>query len=151
MALTERLAARGHTGRVVRGLCWLAVVGSWALCGLAAHAALQSPGEGQRGQRVFQHCYACHSVQPGELNLPGPNLHGVVGRTAGTLASFEDYSGAMRAAGRRGLIWNAQTLDAFLEDPERVVPGTSMTFVGLRSKPDRDAVIAHVQQAKPRR
>jgi hypothetical protein len=79
MALTERLAARGHTGRVVRELCWLAVVGSWALCGLAAHAALQSPGEGQRGQRVFQHCYACHSVQPGELNLLGRIFTGWLG------------------------------------------------------------------------
>jgi cytochrome c len=72
-----------------------------------------------------------------------------MGRTAGTLASFQDYSEAMRAAGRRGLVWNAPTLDAFLEDPERLVPGTSMNFVGLRSKSDRDDVIAYVQTAMP--
>jgi cytochrome c len=133
----------------VRVLFWLAVAGAGTLLGIAAPAGLQDTGDAPRGQKVFQHCYACHSVDSSEANLPGPNLAGVIGRTAGTLVSFQDYSEAMKAAGQRGLVWNAQTLDAFLEDPERLVPGTSMNFVGLRSKSDRDDVIAYVQQARP--
>jgi cytochrome c len=88
-------------------------------------------------------------VDPGELHFQGPNLAGVIGRTAGTLAFFADYSEAMKAAGRRGLVWNVLTLDAFLEEPERVVPDTRMNFVGLRSKQDRDDVIAYLQKATP--
>jgi cytochrome c len=83
------------------------------------------------------------------MNLEGPNLAGVIGRTAGTLATFPDYSEAMKAAGRRGLVWDARTLEAFLEEPERVVPDTRMNFAGLRSKQDRDDVIAYLQRATP--
>jgi cytochrome c len=115
--------------------------------GIVARAGHAGTGDAQRGQKVFQQCYACHSVDPGESNLQGPNLAGVMGRIAGTLASFPDYSEAMKAAGRDGLVWNVRTLDAFLEDPARVVPDTNMSFVGLRSKPDRDDVIAYLQKA----
>ena len=52
------------------------------------------------GEALFQRCYACHSVDPAEQGLPGPNLAGVVGRRAGAQAGF-DYSPAMRAAGAR--------------------------------------------------
>jgi cytochrome c len=145
----ETTTGRARTSCPVRGLLCLAMGSVFALFGVTAHAGRQSAGDMQRGQQVFQRCYACHSVEPGEANLEGPNLAGVIGRTAGTLASFTDYSEAMKAAGRRGLVWNARTLDAFLEEPERVVPDTRMNFVGLRSKQDRDDVIAYLQQATP--
>ena len=103
--------------------------------------------EAGTGARAFQKCYACHSVEPGEHGLPGPNLHGVVGRPAGTLDGF-DYSEAMIEAGReRGLVWTATTLDAFLADPEGTVPGTSMALAGLADPAERAAVIGHVADA----
>jgi cytochrome c len=135
--------------QAIRATLWLAVAGIEAFLGGMASAGLHGMGDAARGQTIFQRCYACHSMDPGEVHLQGPNLAGVTGRTAGTLASFQDYSEAMRVAGRDGLVWNAQTLDAFLEDPERLVPGTSMNFVGLRSELDRADVIAYVQQARP--
>ena len=102
-----------------------------------------------RGERVFQRCYACHSVQPGEDKLPGPNLRCLLGRPAGALAGFE-FSPALTEAGRaRGLVWTRETLDAFLADPQRVVPGTQMTLPGLPGPGDRRDVIDYLAQAGP--
>jgi cytochrome c len=90
----------------------------------------------------------CQSTPAGS-NLQGPNLAGLIGHTAGMLGSFAGYSEAMKAAGRGGLVWTVSTLDAFLEDPSEMVPGTSMSSIGLRSKADRDDVIASLQKALP--
>ncbi len=60
-------------------------------------AAAQA-GDAEKGERVFQRCYSCHSVVAGENKLQGPNLRGVIGRTAGTLPGFE-YSPATIGAG----------------------------------------------------
>lgn len=103
----------------------------------AAHAG----AEAARGERVFQRCYACHSVVAGEDKLPGPNLRGVLGRRAGTLRGFE-FSPAMVEAGARGVVWGRRTLDAFLANPEAVVPGTTMGLpTGLPRADDRRDVI----------
>lgn len=105
-------------------------------------------GDPGRGERTFQQCYACHSVDPEELDLPGPNLAGVLGRRAGTWAQFA-YSPAMRTAGgERGLVWTRETLDAFLADPQGFLPGTSMAYVGLREPSVRADVIAYLVRGK---
>jgi cytochrome c len=137
-----------HVWRPLRRPCWLAVAVSSVsvVIVVVAHAGQAGSGDAQRGQKTFQQRYACHSVASTELNLPAPNLAGVIGRTAGTLASFADYSEAMKAAGRGGLVWNVRTLDAFLEDPTHVVRDTNMSFIGLRLKPNRDDVIAYLQR-----
>lgn len=111
---------------------------------LAAYAGIAHAGEGDpvRGERVFQQCYACHSVQPGEDDLPGPNLAGVVGRAAGR-AGF-DYSPALRAAAAGGLVWTREALDAFLRDPKAALAGTSMSYVGLNDARARADVIAYL-------
>jgi len=96
------------------------------------------------GELAFQKCYSCHSVDPAETNLPGPNLAGVVGRRAAALGSFE-YSPAMQAAGRNRLTWDETTLDRFLADPEANLPGTSMAFPGLKSADERRAVIGYLK------
>jgi cytochrome c len=74
---------------------------------------------------AFNYCISCHSVDPAETGLPAPNLDGVVGRRAGSLADF-DYSPAMRAASEKGLVWTRETLKAFLANPQAVMPGTAM-------------------------
>jgi cytochrome c len=102
-----------------------------------------------RGERVFQRCYACHSVDPAEGKLPGPNLHCVLGRHAGVLPGFE-FSPAMAEAGRaRGLVWTRETLDAFLADPQHLVPGTEMSLPGLPDPTDRRDVIDYLAQVGP--
>jgi cytochrome c len=116
-----------------------------AACALAVLApALRADPE--RGERVFQRCYACHSVKAGEDKLPGPSLRGVLGRRAGTLPGFE-FSPAMTAAGRGGLVWSRETLDRFLTDPERLVPGTAMIVPPLTDAEQRRDVIDYIERA----
>ncbi len=106
-----------------------------------------APSVAARGERVFQRCYACHSVVAGEDRLPGPNLRGVLGRRAGTLLGFEFSPAMIEAGAARGLVWTRATLDAFLADPERVVPGTTMAMPGLPDADDRRDVVDYLEQA----
>jgi cytochrome c len=102
-----------------------------------------------RGERVFQRCYACHSVVPGENNLPGPNLRCLMGRRAGTLPGFH-FSPAMTEAGTaRELVWTRATVDAFLVDPQRVVPGAAMWIPGLSAAQDRGDLIDYLERVGP--
>ena len=102
------------------------------------------------GERVFQRCYACHSVVAGEDKLPGPNLRGVIGRRAGTLPGFEFSPAMVEAGASRGLVWTRATLDAFLADPQRLIPGTAMGMPGLPDDGDRRDVIDYLEQAGKR-
>jgi cytochrome c len=121
----------------------LALLALWPLAQLVAHA------DPVRGERVFQRCYACHSVVAGEENLPGPSLRCVLGRRAGTLPGFR-YSPAMIEAGAtHDLVWTRGTLDAFLVDPLRVVPETAMSMPGLPGAEDRRDVIDYLERVGP--
>jgi cytochrome c len=92
------------------------------------------------GEKVFEaSCSICHSVQPGR-NLVGPSLFGVVGRHCGKVPGFH-YSEANL---RSGLIWDPATLDRYLTSPRQVVPGTLMTFPGLRDPGQRAAVVSYL-------
>lgn len=108
--------------------------------------AIALEGDPERGERAFQLCYACHSVQPEERNLPGPNLNDVIGRGAAALEEF-DYSDAMRAKAANGLVWTGQTLDRYLADPEAMIPGTAMAVNGIPDAQKRADVIAYLKAA----
>lgn len=99
-------------------------------------------GDPASGKEVFIVCQACHSLQAGE-NRVGPSLHGVVGRKAGTVPGFA-YSSANRGS---GLTWTEQQLYTYLENPQKTVPGTYMTFVGVKDPQKRADVIAYLQVA----
>ena len=98
------------------------------------------------GQRVFNQCRACHVVAEGARSTVGPNLHGIFGRRAGSVEGFR-YSAAMRAKAEEGLTWTEETLRAYLTDPKAVVPGGSMSYVGLRSEPQMNDLIAYLREA----
>jgi cytochrome c len=129
----------------------VANLGSAAAVLAAALACLPTPppahaaeGDPVRGERAFQRCYACHSVDPDEAaKLQGPNLAGVVGRRAAGVAGF-DYSGPMKAKGASGLVWTAEALDRYLADPEAFVPGTSMSVPPLEDTRERADLIAYL-------
>ena len=123
--------------------------GALPLVVLALILASQSgaPPIPARGERAFQRCYACHSVITGEDRLPGPNLRGVLGRRAGALPGFEFSPAMIEAGAARGLVWTRATLDAFLADPQRVVPGTTMAMPGLPDADDRRDMIDYLEQA----
>jgi cytochrome c2 len=127
--------------RLSRGVPLLLALGIAATAGAAS-----AEGNAERGKRVFQRCYSCHSVDPAETNLQGPNLSAVIGRRAGTLPGFE-FSAAMVAAGRNGLVWTEQTLDAFIRDPEAFVAGINMAPMRLPDPADRADLIAYLKRA----
>ncbi|HEY1544303.1 MAG TPA: cytochrome c family protein [Xanthobacteraceae bacterium] len=103
-----------------------------------AHAA----GDPAQGEKKFVECGACHSLKPG-VTMVGPSLSGVLGRKAGSLADFR-YSPAMR---RSGITWSADTLDAFLADPQKIVPANRMPYAGLTDAAARADLIAYLEKA----
>ena len=113
---------------------------------LLTSTAAAAAGDAARGERVFQRCFACHSVDPAERNLQGPNLHGVVGRRAASMPEFE-YSPAMQALGKTGLVWTDETLARFLTDPQGLVPGNAMGFFGLPSAQELADLIRYLERS----
>jgi cytochrome c len=131
---------------VSRGAAAALGLGLLALLPLARLLAHADP---VRGERVFQRCYACHSVVAGEENLPGPSLRCLLGRRAGALPTFR-YSPAMLEAGAaQGLVWTRATLDAFLADQQRLVPGTAMWIPPLTVPEDRRDLIDYLASVEP--
>ena len=116
-----------------------------ALAGLVVGPALaQDADEVEAGEKIFKRCAACHQVGPDAKNRVGPELNGIIGRTAGGLEGF-NYSKAMTEAGAGGLVWSEETLMTYLEDPKGMVKGTKMAFAGLKSEEDRHAVIEYLE------
>ena len=110
---------------------------------LVTAQAAPAAGDAKRGAQLFQQCMACRSVQPGE-HMTGPSLAHVFGHKAASTEGFQRYSEALK---RSGVVWNEATLDKWLANPERLVPGTSMTFPGLKSEKDRQDVVAYLKAA----
>ena len=110
---------------------------------------LPSPAAAQdaaAGQRVFNQCRACHTVEQGGRNGVGPNLHGVFGRRAAAVEGFR-YSAPMRQKAEGGLIWTEENLRPYLQNPREVVPGTAMAFAGLRNEQQLNDLITYLKQA----
>ena len=98
-------------------------------------------GDAAAGEKVFRKCKACHTVDQGGANRVGPNLYGIVGRAK---ASAPDYSYSPAMAGLGGT-WTEAELDTYLADPKGAVPGTKMSFPGLKKEADRVNVIAYLK------
>jgi len=109
---------------------------------VAAAGAAHADGDAARGEKRFEECVACHSTERG-ANAVGPTLFGVFDRKAGELADYR-YSPALK---RSGITWTAQTLDAFIADPQQVVPANRMPYAGLPDAGARADLIAYLQKA----
>jgi len=103
---------------------------------LAALAA----GDAKAGEAVYSRCLACHSLA---YHRTGPKHCGLFGRRAGHAPGFEEYSAAMK---RSRLVWNEKTLNRFLENPMKGVPGTTMTYAGVQDAKERADLIAYLKQ-----
>jgi cytochrome c len=111
-----------------------------ALCMiLALVSQARADGDPARGEVRFQECAACHKLDAG-VNGLGPSLHGIFERKAGELADFR-YSPALK---RSGIVWSQQTLEAYLTDPQALVPGNRMPYAGMADPSDRADLIAYL-------
>ena len=110
----------------------------------AALAAFAAPalaaGDVAAGKKVYNKCKACHSMAEGK-NKVGPTLFGIFGRDAADIKGFK-YSKAMKAS---GLKWDEETMTKYLAKPKALVPGTRMTFAGLKKEADIENVIAYMK------
>src|SRR5438093_7224749 len=98
-------------------------------------------GNPSRGAAVFGQCAACHSVEPG-VHLTGPSLARVWGRRAGTVEGFTRYSEPLK---RAAVVWDAATLDRWIEDPPTVIVRNLMTYPGLKDARQRADLVSFLK------
>ena len=104
--------------------------------------------EAAAGKRLFSACQICHIAAapgtPGAKQMSiGPNLWGVYGRASAS-TDFA-YSPAMQKA---DLVWNDETLNAFIENPMKYMPGTRMSFAGEADPQKRQEIIDYLKTLK---
>ena len=114
------------------GACFLVSSG---LISVAADA-----GDAAAGKKVFKKCKACHYAVK-DKNKTGPHLVSLIGREAGTVEDYK-YSKAMKSS---GIVWDEDTLTAYLRAPKKYLKGTKMAFAGLRKDADIANVIAYLK------
>ncbi len=110
-----------------------------AIAAIAAMASSAHAQDATAGKAVFAQCTACHSTDGS--NGVGPSLLGVVGRKVGTFPGFR-FSRAMKAAGTN---WDATTLDGYIADPQKALPGNVMPFSGIPDAKQRADLIAYLK------
>ena len=119
---------------------------------LAAAALALAPFGGavaqdaEAGQRVFNQCRACHTIDAGGRNGVGPNLHGLVGRKAGSIEGFR-YSASMKEKAEGGLTWTEESLRTYIANPKAVVPAGSMSYPGLKNEQQLNDLLVYLHQA----
>jgi cytochrome c len=96
------------------------------------------------GEQSYKKCVACHTIDKGGRNGLGPNLHAIVGKAVASAEGF-NYSAAMKA---KGGVWDAATLDTYLENPRKAVTGTKMAFAGISNAEERKALIDYLAAQK---
>jgi cytochrome c len=110
---------------------------------LATANAAKSEDDAKAGAKLYRACAACHSLEPG-VHLTGPSLAGLWGKKAATVADFPRYSSALKGA---DLVWDENTLNAWLAHPDKLVPGNYMVFRGIMDNKARGDLIAFLKEA----
>ncbi|MBV8911285.1 MAG: c-type cytochrome [Gammaproteobacteria bacterium] len=120
-------------------LCAIAIVLASASLYVAASPGTTA-GDATRGKAVYQLCMACHSLDDDDV---GPRHRGVVGRTAGTVPGYP-YSPALKNS---HIVWDRDTLDRWLTNPQALVPGAKMFFAMPKAQ-DRADVIEYLSEQR---
>ena len=134
VAFGDTFSHKGRRGAKPSGLMLLAVL----LASPVQTRASGPAGDPARGEELYQACTDCHSLDKNDV---GPRHRGVYGRKAGSLPDYP-YSDALKAS---NIVWNEETLDKWLTDPQTFVPGVKM-FFHLDNAQDRADVIAYLRE-----
>ena len=94
-----------------------------------------------RGARLYKRCQTCHTLEQDGRHRVGPNMWNLFGSTADQREGFA-YSKAMSES---GIVWDEETLSAYIENPRKFMPGNRMSYAGLRKPEDRAAVLAYIK------
>ena len=120
----------------------------------------------EKGGKLFKRiCAQCHTIEEGgrhklvrtsyllscfiiriitNYTFQGPNLHGFFGRTTGQAEGYGKYTDANK---NKGITWTEETLEIYLTNPKKYIPGTRMNYAGMRKKKDRTDLIAYLKEA----
>jgi cytochrome c len=116
-----------------------AALTAWALAGTANTVLAQDVAAGEHS---FNKCMACHAIGPDAENKIGPQLNGLDGRHSGTAPSYS-YSDANKNS---GIVWGEATFKEYIKNPAAMVPGTKMSFAGIKSDQEISDLWAYVKQ-----
>lgn len=94
------------------------------------------------GKTSFNKCMACHSIGEGAKNKVGPELNGIDGRKSGTVEGY-NYSDANKNS---GITWNEALFKEYIKDPKAKVPGTKMSFAGIKNEKEINDLWAFISQ-----
>lgn len=94
------------------------------------------------GEKVFNTCKLCHQIGENAKNAVGPALNGVIGRKAGSVAGYS-YSDANKNS---GITWDEATFREYIKDPKAKVPGTKMSYAGLKDEQKINDLVAFLKQ-----
>lgn len=111
----------------------------------ASTAFAEAGGDADRGEGLYRQCSGCHQIGEGAVDRIGPHLNGIFDRAAASAEGFR-YSNGMQRAAANGLIWDYESLDAFIENPRALVSQTRMSFRGFREQQDRDDLLAYIRR-----
>jgi cytochrome c len=121
-------------------------------CGIVAVAivAFSGPalaeGDAAKGKAAFAKCGICHQVGPGAKTLVGPELNGIVGRKAASIADYP-YSPGMKKLGESGFVWTEENIDKWITNPKAMIPDSPMAlaFPGIPDAGERADIIAYLK------
>ena len=111
-----------------------------ALMLIALPNAALAEGDAKKGKKVFKKCRSCHSLEAGKNGI-GPSLNGIIGKAAGTAEGYDNYSTALVES---GITWSEEELRKFVTSPTEKIPGTKMSFGGLKREKDKDNLLAYL-------
>ncbi|MGA7432146.1 MAG: cytochrome c family protein [Xanthobacteraceae bacterium] len=113
-----------------------------AVMSIAATATIAAAQDVAAGQHSFNKCLPCHAIGPDAENKIGPELNGLDGRHSGTAPNYS-YSDANKNS---GIVWGEATFKEYIKNPAAVVPGTKMTFLGIKNDQEVNDLWAYVKQ-----
>ena len=97
------------------------------------------------GKSSFNKCLPCHAIGEGAKNKVGPELNGIDGRKSGSAPDYS-YSDANKNS---GITWGKETFLEYIKDPKAKIPGTKMTFAGIKDEKEADDLWAYLKQFGP--
>ncbi|MGH6825693.1 c-type cytochrome [Methyloceanibacter sp.] len=112
----------------------------------------QAAGDAEKGKADFTTalCATCHQIGPGAKTLVGPELNGIVGRKAASVADYPSYSAGMKKLGEEGYVWTEENIDKWIANPKALIPDSlmSLTFPGVPDANTRADIIAYLATNK---